>query len=250
MRFSANLGFLWTELPLAEGIRAAATHGFAAVECHFPYDQPLADVQRALEETGLPMLGLNTRKGDGLGGLAALIDRVGEARAAIDEAISYGQAIGAQNVHVMAGMAEGHRAKATFEDNLKYATERAELANMQVVIEPLNAHDAPNYFLNNILQAVDIIDSLSLENLRLMFDCYHVGRTEGDVITQFDFVKPLIGHVQFAGVPDRGRPDQGTVDYREVFAHIKAQDWDAPLGAEYRPLGSTEDSLGWMNTLC
>ncbi|MGB1826557.1 MAG: isomerase, partial [Candidatus Puniceispirillaceae bacterium] len=34
-RFSANLGFLWTDRPLADAVRAAAAAGFDAVECHW-----------------------------------------------------------------------------------------------------------------------------------------------------------------------------------------------------------------------
>ena len=62
--FSANLGFLWTERPLPDAIRAAKAAGFDAVECHWPYATPPADVLAALHETGLPMLGLNTSRGD------------------------------------------------------------------------------------------------------------------------------------------------------------------------------------------
>ncbi|MEN8934506.1 MAG: isomerase, partial [Planktotalea arctica] len=37
MKFSANLGFLWSELSLPDAIRAAKAAGFDAVECHWPY---------------------------------------------------------------------------------------------------------------------------------------------------------------------------------------------------------------------
>ncbi|HSG95556.1 MAG TPA: TIM barrel protein, partial [Afifellaceae bacterium] len=95
---SANLGFLWTDRPLADRIHAAKAAGFDAVECHWPYDEPTADVRAALAETGLPMVGLNTRPGDlaaGEFGLAALPGREAEARAAIDDAVNYARAIGA-----------------------------------------------------------------------------------------------------------------------------------------------------------
>jgi hydroxypyruvate isomerase len=75
MRFSANLGFLWTELELPEAIRAAAAAGFDAVECHWPYATDPAELRDALAEAGLPMVALNTRPGDrarGEFGLAAL----------------------------------------------------------------------------------------------------------------------------------------------------------------------------------
>ena len=124
-KFSANLGFLWTELRLPDAIRAAANAGFAAVECHWPYDTPAQKIKAALTETGLPMLGLNTYRGDianGDNGLSALPDRVDEARAAIDQAITYAAAINCSAVHVMTGFANGPDANNCFIENLKYAT--------------------------------------------------------------------------------------------------------------------------------
>ena len=63
IQFSANLGFLWTDRPLPDAIHAAHAAGFAAVECHWPYETPAQDVRAALDASGLPMLGLNTIRG-------------------------------------------------------------------------------------------------------------------------------------------------------------------------------------------
>ena len=251
-RFSANLGFLWTDRSLPDAIRAAHATGFDAVECHWPYDTPAAEIRTALHETGLPILGLNTRRGNvalGENGLAALPDRSGEARAAIDEALDYAAAIDAACVHVMAGKAQGALAAQTFVENLRYACDRAALAGRTILIEPLNPFDVPGYFLNTTAQAAEIISEVGAQNLRLMFDCYHVGRSEGDVIGRLRALRPVIGHIQFAAVPDRGGPDHGDVAYAAVFAEIAALGWTAPLGAEYRPGGPTEASLGWMKQL-
>ena len=64
VKFSANLGFLWTDKTLPEAIKAAGEAGFDAVECHWPYEYDASQIADILAETGLPMLGLNTRKGD------------------------------------------------------------------------------------------------------------------------------------------------------------------------------------------
>ena len=56
-RFSANLGFLWTDRPLADAVRAAAAAGFDAVECHWPYDEDAGAVQGALAKPGCPCWG-------------------------------------------------------------------------------------------------------------------------------------------------------------------------------------------------
>ena len=144
MRFSANLGFLWNDRPLPEAIRAAKAAGFDAVECHWPYDVPAASVKAALDETGLPMLGLNTRRGDvgaGDNGLSAIPGRETEARAAIDEAVAYARALGTPNIHVMAGFAEGEAARQTFVSNLPYACETAAPHGITILIEPLNRYD-------------------------------------------------------------------------------------------------------------
>ncbi|MCB1332882.1 MAG: TIM barrel protein [Roseivivax sp.] len=249
-RFSANLGFLWTDRPLPEAIEAAAQAGFDAVECHWPYDTPAAEVGAALRRTGLPMLGLNTRRGNvagGENGLSALPGREAEARAAIDEALAYGAEIGAGAVHVMAGFAAGQAAHDCFAANLAYAADRAAGQGMTVLIEPLNRHDAPGYFLTTTDQARAIIAEVGAPNLRLMFDCYHVGRTEGDLITRVADLRPIIGHIQFASVPDRGAPDHGEIAYDAVFAAIDAMGWDRPLGAEYKPGGPTGPTLGWLD---
>lgn len=251
-RFSANLGFLWAELPLAAAIRAAQSAGFDAVECHWPYDEPLAEVSAALAETGLAMLGLNTQRGDvaaGENGISALVGREAEARDAIDQAVACGAKLGVRHVHVMAGNAAGEAAHRCFVENLRYACGAAAGKGMGVVIEPLNAQDAPDYFLRTTEQAVEIIDEVAAENLALMFDCYHVARTEGDVVERLKALMPVIGHIQFAGVPDRGVPSEGDLDYREVFVEVARLGFEGPLGAEYRPEGATEDSLGWMDLL-
>ncbi len=177
MRFSANLGFLWADRPLAHAIHAAADAGFDAVECHWPFAAPASEVSAALATTGLPMIGLNTSPGDraaGEFGLAALPGREGEARAAIDEAIAYAAAVGARHVHVMAGHAEGPAAEDAFLVNLDHACRAAAPRGIGILIEPLNRHDAPGYFLATTGQAEALIDRLGAPNLRLMFDCYHV----------------------------------------------------------------------------
>lgn len=252
MKFSANLGFLWTELPLPDAIRAAKQAGFDAVECHWPFDTPATEVVAALEETNLPMLGLNTRRGNvsaGDNGLAALQDRKNEARAAITEAIAYAHTIRCKSVHVMAGFASGEAAHQTFVDNLTYACVQAAAHDITILIEPLNHYDAPGYFLTSTAQAIELIDAVGKPNLKLMFDCYHVQLMEGDLSHKLEKLMPRIGHIQFASVPDRGPPDTGEINYAHIFGLIASLNYDAPLGAEYKPQRPTSDTLSWMRTM-
>lgn len=250
MLFSANLGFLFTDRLLPEAIRAAAAAGFDAVECHWPYEVPAADVQAALAKTGLPMLGLNTRRGrPGENGLSALPGREAEARAEIEHAVAYGRAVGARNVHVMAGFAEGEAAAAVYRENLAFACDHAAAAGMTILIEPLNRYDAPGYFLGSTDEARAVIEAVDRPNLKLMFDAYHVQIMEGDLTRRLAALMPLIGHIQIASVPDRGEPDRGEADLLYLLEAVRDLGWTEPVGAEYRPragAAGTEAGLGWL----
>lgn len=86
MKLAANLTMLFTELPLAERIRAAAEAGFAGVEVQFPYEVPAHELKAALQAAGLPLVLINLPAGDlmtGGPGLAAVPERQAEFDAAL-----------------------------------------------------------------------------------------------------------------------------------------------------------------------
>ena len=246
-RYSANLGFLWTELSLVDAVRAARAAGFDAVECHWPYTTTTEDLRAVLDETGLPMLGLNTVRGNvdkGDFGLAALPGREDEARAAIRQAVDYASEAGVANVHVMAGK---NGSRKTFLDNLAYAADRAAPSNVSILIEPINQRDAPGYFISIVEEARMLIEELDRPNVKIMFDCYHTQIMQGDLVRRIEAHLPWIGHIQIAAVPSRQEPDEGEVALDRVIRAIDAMGFDGFIGAEYRPRGNdTEAGLGWL----
>ena len=145
----------------------------------------------------------------------------------------------------MAGNSSGPRARKAFCDNLAYACDAAG-EKVQILIEPLNAYNAPGYFLNGTALAADIIREVGKPNLRLMFDFYHVQILEGDVTRRFEALLPLIGHVQIASVPDRGKPDHGEIDYGYILPRISLLGWAHPIGAEYLPEVGADLDLSWL----
>ena len=247
--FSANLGLLWADLPLPDAVRAAARAGFSAVELQWPYATPPDAVRAALEETGLPVLSLNTPKGEpDTFGTAALPGRAAEARAGVDAALCYAEAIGAGMVHVLAG--RGDDAAPTREDafrtTLAHAADAARARGVTVLIEALNPHDVPGYHLSTVEHALETIAAVGAPNLKLMFDCYHVQVAQGDVTRRLAAALPVTGHIQIAGAPARTRPDRGELDLAFVLAEAARLGWSRPVGAEYLPGGPTEETLGWL----
>jgi hydroxypyruvate isomerase len=254
-RFSANLGFLFADRPDLERIGAAAAAGFEAVEMHWPYQVPAAEMRAALARHQVTMLGLNTPVGNAAAGdfgLAALPGRESEFAQAFEQALSYGSAIGATAVHCMAGVAAADDAAAaerTFVANLREAADKAAQASMTILIEPINHRDKPNYFLHHIEQAAAIIGQVGRSNVRIMFDCYHTQIMQGDLTRRLEAYLDVIGHVQIAAVPSRAEPDEGEIDYRDICRTLDRLGYDGWVGAEYKPRGRTEDGLGWLKAL-
>ena len=254
-RFSANLGFLWHGLPLLDRIEAAARAGFRAVELHWPYDTPAVAVRDTCARLGLTLLGINTVRGDvaaGENGLGAVPGREAEFQAAVDQSLAFCRDAGGTSVHCMAGRvpAESRVAgRATLLDNLRRASDKAAAAEITLLLEPLNPADAPGYFYSTADEGAEIVDVLGRPNVRLMFDCYHVGRVGDDVIAAMERLWPAIGHIQIAAVPNRAEPDGGTLDYRPVFAAIDRLGYAGWVGAEYKPAGETDAGLRWVEAL-
>jgi hydroxypyruvate isomerase len=253
VRLSASLGFLWTELTLPDAIRAAKAADFAAVECHWPYATSVEEVNLALDETQLSMLSLNTRRGnvrEGDNGVSAIAGREEEARTYIDEAIAYADAIGCPNIHVMAGRTDGGAmAEAVFRANLFYACNKAAALEKTILIEPLNCRDAPSYHLSTLDAALETLAAVSMPNLKVMFDCYHLQIMGGDIATRLRDNLANIGHIQIAGVPDRGEPDRGEINYAWLLQEIDTMGWSAFIGAEYKPRSTTDAGLGWIESV-
>lgn len=246
---SANIGFLWKHLTQPDRIRAAKMAGFDAVECHFPYEHPPKEITRVLDETGLPMLGINTALGpEGYFGLAALPGHEAQARAAIDQAVDYAVAIAARHVHVVAGLTDGGaEAEAVYRANLAYACERAAPHDVRIVIEPMNLRSVPGAHVSRQGAAIDTIEAVAAPNLKLMLDFFHAQIVQGDLETLIRTHIDKIGHVQFAAIHDRGEPDEGELNYPYLFKVLEDAGYTGHIGAEYSPRGETvEAGLGWL----
>jgi len=250
-RLAANLAYLFTERPMLERFAAAAAAGFSAVELQSPYEHAPSAVKAELDRHSLTMLGINTVHGQhtaGGSGVAAIPGREYEFAAHFQQALDYVTAIGGCQIHCLAGTVPPEQrpaAERTFVRNLARAAEIAGKRNITLLIEPLNPRDRPDYFLGRIEQAADIIQKVEQPNVRIQFDFYHAQIVGGDLIKRLERYFPLIGHVQIAGVPSRGEPDEGEVNYPQVFAALDRLGYDKWVGCEYKPRARTEDGLGW-----
>jgi hydroxypyruvate isomerase len=252
-KFSANLGFLWADRPLLARIDAAAKAGFKAIELHWPYDVPAQEIRDSCAYHNVTLLGLNAATGDaaqGEFGLAALAGRQDAFEASLDQAIDYAHMSGASSIHVLAGIVAPEdklKARWVLRENLALACKKA--TGLTILLEPINQRDRPGYFYSTIAEAASLIEEIGVPNIKIMFDVYHVGVSEGDVIRRLERYLPLIGHVQIAAVPSRAEPDEGEIAYSAIFAELDRAGYEGWVGCEYKPRSGTGEGLQWVNTL-
>lgn len=246
-KFCANLTWLFSELPLLERFEAAKEAGFEAVEILSPYDVNAQDIVNALARYDLQMALINcpppnyTGGDQGFAAVPGLEDRF---RRDFKRALRYAKTLGAQHLHVMAGVAKGRKAKETYLANLRWAA--AEAPKQSLTIEPISEPAISSYFLNDFDLAREVIETINAPNLRLQFDAYHAGHITGDVLGTWAAMRDITAHVQVAQLPDRGEPDQGEIDYPAFFAALDADGYAGWVSGEYQPRAETKAGLGWV----
>jgi hydroxypyruvate isomerase len=252
-RFSANLHFLFGEVPFLERFAAAARAGFTAVEFPDPYRHPLDQLAARLHTHHLACVLLNFPMGDrarGEMGIACLPDRVDEFRAGVPRAIEVARALGCPRLNCMAGRqppgADPDRLRATLVQNLRLAAQSCAEAGLEVTLEPLNTDDYPDILVRGTGQALALIDEVGASNLGLQFDCYHLQIMEGGLASSLERLLARIGHIQIGDVPGRHEPGTGAIPYPALFALLDRLGYQGWVGAEYHPSKQTEETLGWF----
>ena len=251
-KLSANLGMLFAEVEFPERFERAARAGFGGVEYPSGYDWPAQELADRLARNGLEQVLLNMPAGDreaGERGLAALCGREAEFSESVGTALDYAKALSCPRLHAMAGIVtdEARRGEMeeTYIENLKTAAGLCAAAGVKLLIEPINPHDMPGYFLNGSAQALAVIDAVGSDNLYLEYDLYHMRIMGDDLAATITANLPRIAHIQIAGVPGRHEPDGGDIDTAGLVDLIDGCGYDGWIGCEYRPRGGTEEGLGW-----
>ncbi|MCP1676043.1 hydroxypyruvate isomerase [Natronocella acetinitrilica] len=252
-KFAANLSMLFNELDFAERFEAAARAGFRGVEYLFPYAWSADELARRLRTFNLTQVLHNLPAGDweaGERGIACHPDRQTEFREGVELAVEYATTLGCGQVNCLAGVApEGlteEHARATFVDNLRHAAGVLEKAGIRLLIEPINTRDIPGFFLNGTRQALDIMDEVGSDNLRLQYDVYHMQIMEGDLAHTLEAHLPRIAHVQIADNPGRHEPGTGEINYPFLFSHLDRIGYQGWIGCEYKPAAGTTEGLAWL----
>jgi hydroxypyruvate isomerase len=251
-RFSANLGFLFTELPYLDRFAASAKAGFLGVESPRPYDFPAEQILEIANRHNQQHVLLNLPAGNwekGDRGLACLPDRKTEFQDSVGEGIAYARTLGAPTINCLAGIRPSNLSSEvawqTLVSNLQFAGREIEKAGLTLVVEPINTFDMPGFLLSTSAQTMRAIRESGVPSTKLQYDIYHMQRMEGDLANTIEKNIVHIGHVQVAGNPGRTEPDRGEVNCGYLFTLLDRLGYKGWIGAEYKP--TQPHDFAWLN---
>ncbi len=257
IKFTANLGTLFTEVPIEERFQKAADAGFRVVEIWSPIEVEPPELSKIIKDTGIELLQFNLDMGDleaGDRGLLALPDQKERFRSGFDKVIPLAGFLGARQFNCPAGnrVAAYSREEqlACMRENLEWLHPQLETHDLYLNVEPLSAFQSPDYFFGRPSELFSILREFGLPRIGVQYDLFHAQLMEGNLVTTLRENISLIGHIQVADAPDRHQPGTGEINYRYVLAEIEALGYDKYVGLEYEPLGSTDESLDWLPVEC
>jgi hydroxypyruvate isomerase len=228
---------------MPDRIRAAAAAGLDRVEFHLWDKVDIDAVERALKETGVQLQSLV------IGPRCGCVDKAREAYFldAIRGTIAMVRRLGGKGIVLAGGPAAQGATDAEQHAAMVYRIKKAaplvQAAGLTIFLEPLNSRiDHPGMFMNTAMEGLDIVEEVDSPAVRLLYDVYHstvMGEDWREVLKRCH----LIGYVQVADTDGRHEPGTGGIDWTAWLTALRAAGYQGDIGLEYRPSGSTLDSL-------
>lgn len=164
----------------------------------------------------------------------------------LSRSFAVAQELGARRIAVLSG-ADPERPRtlqhAALIENLKWASEKAERANIVLCLENLSRRSLPGMLLEHIAEAYAAVIAVSSPSVRLIFDTSHVQIMDGDVLENLRATWPAIEVVQLADNPGRGEPGSGELNFANILRAIHGHGYAGLVELEHgwtRPGRDTE----------
>jgi len=249
---SVCLETVFTDLGVEERIARIAEAGFSVVEFWHPegtWDgkdiqftpKDAASMKKACEDNGVTISDFAMHAWDGsIGGCPV---RAGDHEMYLEqirEMIAFAKAIGCNKGITLSGVVDPALSREQMRENLEIAlgkaTEIAEKEDFTLLLEPLNTLvDHAGYYLDSTKEGAEIVRNINSNNLKLLYDVYHMQIMEGKIIDTIEKNIDIIGHFHSAGVPGRAEHFDTEVNYPVILRKIEDLGYKGNFGLEYFP---------------
>ncbi|WP_372949304.1 hydroxypyruvate isomerase family protein [Mariniphaga sp.] len=114
---------------------------------------------------------------------------------------------------------------------LRRGAEILEPHGLTMVLEPLS--DSPDLYLQTSDQTYLICKAVNSPACKILYDIYHMQKTEGHLIHNIDLTWNEIAYFQVGDNPGRKEPTTGEINYKNVFKHIYDKGFKGVVGMEH-----------------
>ncbi len=231
-----------TDLDFYDRIKVAAEIGFDAIEFWDPVGKDVSKIGSIAAQNNISVATCCAKN--------AWVKRMNFPGSVVVENISdsikLAKEMGCNSLIVLAGDVEGKAdsQKNILIENLKRVADIAVKENVTINVEALNSLvDHKGYYLDSSYIGFEIMKSVGCDNIKLLYDVYHMQIMEGNIIENIRKNIQFIGHFHSAGVPGRHEHFNGENDYKNILKVIGETDYDKYFGLEYWPTYDHKKSL-------
>ncbi|WP_421942808.1 hydroxypyruvate isomerase family protein [Pedobacter sp.] len=130
-------------------------------------------------------------------------------------------------------------------DAMRAGAEIFEPHGLIMVLETLS--DTPELFLQKTNETYAVCKAVKSPSCKILYDIYHMQRTEGDLIKTIDRCWDEIAYVQIGDNPGRKEPTTGEINYKNIFKHLHTKGYKGVMGMEHG--NSRPDKAGELRVI-
>jgi len=116
-------------------------------------------------------------------------------------------------------------------DAMRAGAEVFEPQGLIMVLETLS--DTPELFLQKTNETYAVCKAVKSPSCKILYDIYHMQRTEGDLIKTIDRCWDEIAYIQIGDNPGRKEPTTGEINYKNLFKHLHKKGYKGVMGMEH-----------------
>ena len=116
-------------------------------------------------------------------------------------------------------------------DAMRAGAEIFEPHGLIMVLETLS--DTPELFLQKTNETYAVCKAVKSPSCKILYDIYHMQRTEGDLIKTIDRCWDEIAYIQIGDNPGRKEPTTGEINYKNLFKHLHKKGYKGVMGMEH-----------------
>lgn len=246
VRFSFMLWALEKQAPFERCVEWVAEAGYQGVELVGEF-QSWSPAQRSAIMKRMRDLGMVFDAMSGVKAGFAVPEQTEMFRAQFIEQMRAAKELECQRIILLSGkrvesLGAGVQ-RQTAIDTLKWAAEKAEKEQIDIVIEPIDLLENPTIYLASVTEGFEIARAVASTNLKVLYDFYHEQRSFGNLIEKLEQNIDWVGLVHVADVPGRHEPGTGEIDYGSIYRKLAELHYRQWIAMEYYPTSEPVGSL-------